>query len=121
MSVVANSLRTNTITAVREQAAEMGLFNPNEKVSFYDVMGLEDTETGSSSETATIKPTLWTLKLPKTANRQDLLDIKEFLLSKPRGNTQVELLLGTQRIDTKLTLSDTTLLEEWAKNRWGVL
>ena len=112
MSVVANSLRTNTITAIREQAVEMNLFNPSEKVSFYDALG--DAEESASGE----KMTTWTLTLPKTANRQDLLDIKEFLLGQSRGNVRIELLLGTQRIDTKLTLSDTKSLEEWAKARW---
>ena len=91
---------------------EMNLFNSSEKVSFYDVLGKsEETVSGE-------KITTWTLHLPKTVSRQDLLDIKEFLLGQSRGNTRIELLLGTQRIDTKLTLSDTKSLEEWAKARW---
>lgn len=58
ISVVANSLRTNTITAVREQAVEMGLFDANQKVSFYESRSDEEKED-------TIHTTTYTLSLPK--------------------------------------------------------
>ena len=36
ISVVANTIRTNTITSIRDQAVDMKLFEPKAKVSFYD-------------------------------------------------------------------------------------
>lgn len=114
ISVVANAIRNNTITSVREQAMDMKLFDQNAKVSFYDFSG--DGDGGASD-----KPhdEIFVLKIPRVATKADLLDFKEFLLTEPKGTIRVELDLNGQKIDTKISVTDTAPVENWIKNRWN--
>lgn len=113
ISVVANAIRVNTITSVREQAMDMKLFNPDAKVSFYDF----STEGPDGSD----KPhdEIFVIKIPRIAAKADLIDFKEFLLDEPKGTIRVELDLNGQKIDTKISVADTAPVEAWVKRRWS--
>lgn len=114
ISVVANAIRNNTITSVREQAMDMKLFDPNAKVSFYDF----STE-GGESESDKPHDEIFVIKIPRIAAKSDLVDFKEFLLGEPKGTIRVELDLNGQKIDTKISVADTAPVEAWVKRRWS--
>lgn len=114
ISVIANAIRSNTITSVREQAMDMKLFDPNAKVSFYDFSNDGDENGGNKPHDE-----IYVLKIPRIATKADLLDFKEFLLSEPKGSIRVELDLNGQKIDTKISVADTVPVEAWKKARWS--
>lgn len=113
ISVVANAIRNNTITSVREQAMDMKLFDPNAKVSFYDFSSEGGEEGGDKPHDE-----IFVIKIPRVAAKADLVDFKEFLLAEPKGTIRVELDLNGQKIDTKISVADTAPVEKWIANRW---
>jgi DNA polymerase III subunit alpha len=58
------------------------------------------------------------IKIPKNAIKQDLHDLKAYLLSLETGFINIYINLKWQEIDTKISLNDLKLLKEWIKNKW---
>ena len=79
------------------------------KVSFYE---MKDDAAGGESE-------IFVLKVPRTATKADLLDLKAFLQDEPRGKYRIELDLNGQKIDTKLDVETPERVKSWAVSRWG--
>jgi SepF-like predicted cell division protein (DUF552 family) len=58
------------------------------------------------------------IKIPEIAVKEDLHDLKEFILSLESGDIKIFLDLRGQEIDTKIGLKDLTELNEWIKIKW---
>lgn len=102
ISVIVQSLKTATITNIRTQAAEMGLFNEQHKVNlFADVQEAES----------------YTITVPKTAKKDDLVQLKAFLETVNKGGIKVELLIAEQKVDTKIAIENTETLEDWLQKK----
>lgn len=113
VSVVAQAVRANTITSIREQAMDMNLFDPNAKVSFYDFSNREEGQ-----ETDKPHDEIVVLPIPRIATKADLLDLKAFLTDSPRGTVRIELDIAGQKIDTKLSVVDAEPVRKWLAERW---
>jgi DNA polymerase III alpha subunit len=110
ISVVASTIKSHSISTLRKQAQEMDLFD-----SSHRVRGKLNRIAALGTNEAQMKPFL--LPIPSGASKQDLIDLKSFLMSKP-GLTSIHIEISGKRIDTKLSVSDPHHVVEWAKKRW---
>gem|GEM_PF-620258 len=55
------------------------------------------------------------ITIPKTAKKDDLHRLKDFLVQEQPGGIPVFILLDEQEVDTKFSVANTTDLEEWQK------
>jgi DNA polymerase III alpha subunit len=110
ISVVVQTLKTHAITALRTLAQEMGLFDRNHRVRGTLVRGSLTSDPGE----------VFILEVPRGASRQDLIDLKSYLVSIP-GNQAVSIKLGGEVADTKLRVSDVALVKEWGERRWTMM
>lgn len=53
------------------------------------------------------------IQIPKTAKKEDLHNLKDFLISQKPGNIPVYILLSGQEVDTKFSLASVEELEKW--------
>jgi len=58
------------------------------------------------------------VKIPLWAKKEDLIDLKSFLLKEETGFIKIFIVLKWQKIDTKISLLKVDLLEEWMNNKW---
>jgi len=58
------------------------------------------------------------IKIPSNAVKQDLLDLKKFMLTLETGFIKVFIDLKWQEIDTKISLWNLNKLKEWINNKW---
>lgn len=117
ISVIATGLKSNTISAIRAQAQEMQLFDAKFHVSYYLALTtLADGETPQKATEALPKSLLVTV--PKSASKQDLLDLKHFLSQQAEGTFRVFLDIQDQRVDTKLKVTSEEVLKAWVSERW---
>lgn len=137
LTVSIMNLRTTTITTIRQQAKEMGLFNANEKVNFFqDAAGPSEEElerikkeeaengggnsgsvghgNGASTNAATNRVTI---QVPRGSTRDDLVAFKEFLLGEEPGEVRIFLDIQGKEVDTKIALSDSMGAQRWWKSR----
>ncbi len=114
ISVVAQAIKANTITSMRTQAQEMGLFDASQRV--YSSVPLDDDP--SSRDLLPLPVSPLELTIPALASKQDLLDLKTYLQGLS-GNIPVRIFLSGNSIDTKLCIGSRSELESWAKTRWG--
>jgi hypothetical protein len=56
--------------------------------------------------------------IPKWALKQDLQDLKEFLLMQSSGQTNIYIDLNWQEIFTKIAIQDLNVLEQWEQYKW---
>ena len=110
ISVIVQTLKTHSITALRTLAQEMSLFDPSHRVRGALVRAdlMNDTRE------------VFILEIPRGANRQDLIDLKSYLMS-IAGAHPVSIQLGGEVADTKLCVSDTALIKAWGEKRWVAL
>lgn len=59
------------------------------------------------------------VEIPKVAKKQDLQELKEFLLMQTSGHINIYILLSGQEIFTKIAIWDIAALEQWEQNKWG--
>jgi len=59
------------------------------------------------------------ITIPSHAKKEDLHDLKEFLLKENSWFIKVFIDLKWQEIDTKISLFDLVNLRDWIKNKWG--
>lgn len=124
ISVSAMDLRTMSVTAVRAQAKEIGIFRPEEKAIPY--RKAEDGELEVPTENKTPRQDIQTqtttqtcrIVVPEHATRPDLVDLKGFLLSQKVGDVCVELYLQGQVIDTKCRIANAEAVHAWVLARW---
>ncbi len=110
ISVIAQTVKTFSITMLRAQAMEMNLFDSKHKVrkksANAEVIGAKTD----------IKPLI--LEIPKGASKQDLLDLKEYLRQQ-EFVLPVHIIVAGSTIDTKLGVRDEKDLRNWARSRWN--
>lgn len=116
ISVIATSLKSNTITAIRSQAQEMQLFDAKFHVSYYISAIAPETLIQAGTTEASKKAIRITV--PKSASKQDLLDLKHFLSKQANGTIRVFLDIQEQRIDTKMLVENQEVLQKWMSERW---
>jgi DNA polymerase III alpha subunit len=112
ISVVAQAVKTFTITALRTQAIEMNLFDAKHKV--------RKKLTAPENSAEKHDPAPLVLQIPSTANKQDLLDLKEYLRQQELI-VPVHIVVAGKTIDTKLGVKEAKDLKNWAKIRWPEL
>jgi hypothetical protein len=58
------------------------------------------------------------VEIPSHAKKQDLHELKSFLLEQEKWNTEVFILLQWQEISTKISIDDTLSLTDWEQDMW---
>ena len=120
IGVIANSVRMMSITSIRRQAEEMGLYDPRDRVSYAEVE--EDPEEASAPASSTLPmeqskepnaPAAYTIPIPSGATRDDLLLLKSYLETLPSGGISVWIDVQGKRIDTKKSVKDIEGLKAW--------
>lgn len=122
VSIIAQSLKTFTITTLRSQAQEMGLFDTKHKVrkaATAVTSGGTGLSAGDGVSDAQIGMKPVVLEIPRGASKQDLLDLKEYLRQQ-EFVMPVHIIVSGNTIDTKFGVREEKDLREWAKRRWGV-
>ncbi|USN57888.1 MAG: hypothetical protein H6767_06065 [Candidatus Peribacteria bacterium] len=61
----------------------------------------------------------YVIEVPSHAKKEDLHDLKAFLMSEPRGYISVYIYLQGQKIDTKMKIGVLEQLENWIQEKWG--
>lgn len=59
------------------------------------------------------------IQISKTARKEDLQELKNFILTLKTGNIKIFLDLKWQKIDTKISLNNLDKLKEWLKINWN--
>lgn len=116
ISVIANSLKSNSISAIRSQAQEMGLFDPRFHVSYYRSDSDEESTEQKQNDTASNRS--YKVFVPKTASKQDLIDLKAFLTETMDGTARIILDIAGKEIDTKLAAASLETITKWVSGRW---
>ena len=57
------------------------------------------------------------IKVPSSACRQDLVDLKIYLETLPKGSIRIFIDIQGQKKDTKISVESIGLIEEWIKAR----
>lgn len=65
-----------------------------------------------------ISPSEFVVKIPTHAKKEDLHDLKEFLLNEKSWNIKIFLDLKWQKIDTKISIENLDWLDYWIENKW---
>ncbi len=117
ISVIANNIRTTTITFIRNQAKELNLFDENDKVNFV-VDKLEDLSVIKEEEKE--KPKIqkeesYILKIDSSSTKEDLLEIKEFLCKQKSWETKIYLDIWGKIIDTKISIDSLDDIKNYKK------
>ncbi len=155
MSVTAQTIRSNTITSIRQQANDMNLFdakalvnlsgfveelaenmpetdkkkddtqaeNPEAtpKASLEPEMPEESDEDEDDSEEVVDIPKTeeiikeYTILVPHSACRQDLVDLKTYLESAPKGSVQIFIEIQGQKKDTKIAVESIEIAKKWER------
>ncbi|NVP17200.1 DNA polymerase III subunit alpha [Candidatus Gracilibacteria bacterium] len=148
-SIRAREIKIATITQVREQATDLGLFDKSKRFINMNLNEITETEkedivcdTGDNENCIVLKENFdeileekinenigvvgaqimndkFVITIPSHAKKEDLHDLKEFLLKENTGFIKVFIDLKGQEIDTKISLFDLVNLRIWIKNKWG--
>ena len=57
--------------------------------------------------------------IPKNAKKEDLLELKNFLLTEVKWNIEIFINLSWKKITTKISIKDLSNLKKWIKNKWN--
>lgn len=63
------------------------------------------------------KLTEYTISVPTTACRQDLVDLKTYLESVTPGDIQIYIDIQGQKKDTKIAVQDVDIVKQWTKKK----
>lgn len=112
IAIMPNSIRMTSITNLRNQVIENWSFNENDKINHMqdEEELLERFEKEKKEEEMK-----FIIKTTKQVNKEDLLSLKEFLLSLDKWDYQIYLNIKDQIIDTKIAISDLDLLKDYIK------
>jgi DNA polymerase III alpha subunit len=127
MSVIPQSIKSTTITFVRTQAQELGLFDANDIINYYPIEE-ESHELPKATQKIIKKEEVKTpqkpskneyiIQIPPKKNREDLLVLKDFLLTQKEGNIQVYIFVNGQKIDTKIRVDEVGAIKRWIKKHF---
>jgi hypothetical protein len=88
-----------------------------QKENFEDDLEEKIEENKTEKVRKNIEPFI--VNIPSNAKKEDLNDLKEFLLKQESGFIKVFINFKGQDIDTKISIFDTCELETWIKNKWN--
>ena len=133
-SIRARDIKVASITMVREQSKDLWLFDKSKrfvnknlnKLTEDEEVEIESDKVELEDKTKFIEPETdnnseidkYVIKIPKTAVKQDLLDLKTYMLTLETWNTQVFIELNGQEIDTKISIEKLSILKKWERNKW---
>ena len=138
IAVIPNNIRSTTIWFLREQAIDLWVFDENDKINYLadeeeillNAWNEEKTEKKNDKDSNS-KPDIkkWnddkdleikvhTIKVPTSAKKEDLMDLKEFLLTQAEWIIKVFLDIKWQIIDTKIMIERIESLEDWTSKKW---
>lgn len=141
-AILARDIKFLSLTSVREQAQSLWLFDNKKYNSFIkndvvskssevvkkeeiDVKEVEEnsenndfveiTENKEEKSCAIFEENLdkYFINIPPTAKKEDLLELKKFMLELDSWNIKIFLNLNWTEIDTKISLKDLNLLKKW--------
>ena len=148
-SIRSREIKIATVTQVREQATDLWLFDKSKRfinMNLNEIVEEEKQEvicdTWDNESCAIIaenfdevleekiNENIWIvwaqimedkfiITIPSHAKKEDLHDLKEFLLKENSWFIKVFIDLKWQEIDTKISLFDLVNLRDWIKNKWG--
>ncbi len=130
-----DSLKITTITKVRENAKADWIFDKdvkrlkNKNLNYVDQNSSQsddfekklDEKISSSKIEKQEKisdSNQYILDIPSKAKKEDLFELKDFLLSQKTWNIEVFVNLEWQKISTKISILDTKNLENWIFKKW---
>ncbi len=144
-SIQTRELKIASITMVRDQAKDLWLMDSKKR---FVNMALNEVVEEPKTINATKEPMLesskqtdaeieakieknktekapkirdkYVVTIPKTAQKQDLQDLKEFLLMQTSGPTNIYIDLNGQEIFTKIAIQDLSVLEAWEQDKWNI-
>jgi DNA polymerase III subunit alpha len=120
VSVMPTAVRTTSLAAFRRHVMEAGQYRPDEKINI--LPHLEDIDLGGVAPAAAAKPTETeaaaavpehVVRIPAHATKDDLVALKEFLLTLPSGEIAVHIDIKGKKIDTKMRVADTDEVARW--------
>jgi len=134
-SVRPRELKVATITQVRDQAKDMGLFDENIKKFKNNALNeeiIENQEENCDNKCEVYKEdfdekleekinknlTEFVVEIPVWAKKHDLVDLKQFLEKQESWNIEIFIYLQWQKISTKISIADISVLEEWIRKKW---
>jgi len=146
-SIRARDIKFASIAMIRDQATDLWLFNTWKRFLNKNLNETEDIEQwenkDSESEGEKFEEALeekinigkqakelqlvaldpeilhkYVVDIPHSAMKQDLHDLKEFLLTQKSWEIKVFINLKWQEISTKISVKNTDWLERWATNKW---
>jgi len=136
-SIRPREIKIATITQVREQAKDMWLFDENikkfknnnlnkveDKVNDNDCndkceVYVEDFENNLDEKIENNNKNEYEIIIPKNAKKQDLIELKSFLLSEESWNIEIFINLNSEKISTKIKLKNILNLKEWILWKWS--
>ena len=144
-TVQARDIKIASISQVREQAKDLGLMDARKRLMSFEanekVTEAEEKNTSSNNEKSenkefdknlenkikdqvqqkpeSIKDEYkYIVEIPSSAKKEDLHDLKAFLLEQAWGVTEIFILLKWQEISTKILIDDIASLTDWEQKKW---
>ena len=142
-AILARDIKSLSLTQVREQAISLSLFDGKKYNSFIkndllvkvdekkEIVEVKENDENTQTEdfvevleekteilvlgTQEEKLEKYVIIIPKTAKKEDLLELKNFMIHLTPWATKIFLNLNGQEIDTKMALSDISELRNWEK------
>lgn len=123
IAVMPLSIKSTSITSLRNQAIEAWGFRENEKINYLDdtediIKATEKIEEKKIEEKIQKKIDRFTIQVPAHWTKDDLIKLKEFLLNLDSGDINIYLDIKWQEIDTKIKVTEISEIVSWVKNNW---
>ena len=115
ISLMLEDAKMATLTSVRLQAQQAGLFDPDEGKP----LAAKAADGAPAAEPVPEAPRDYVVDVPDSASREDLLELKSFLQTQRRGTVQVKLTIRGNLVDAKLPVVTEEPLANWVKSRWS--
>lgn len=145
-SIQARDLKIATISMVREQAQDIGLFDGKKRFVNTDLNKIEEEKTEKTDSCCipqkdfeqSLEEKIWenksepqeqlehiqdiskyVVRVPKNAKKEDLVDLKVFLEEEENGPIDIYINLQGKEVFTKLSLTSIDNLQSWEKSKWS--
>lgn len=133
-SVRPRDIKIASISQVRDQARDMWLLDEDIK-RFKNKNLNEDIELSNDDFDNKLEKNIldnkvekqekindfleYIIDIPENAKRQDLLDLKEFLITQNTWNIEVFINLNWEKVSTKISVDETSFILLWCKEKWN--
>ncbi len=142
-SIRSRDIKVASISMVREQAQDMGLFDKSKRyvnINLNEIKEEDIQDAKNNDKCSVIKenfedsldnkifankqepegqlPEKFVIDIPSNAVKQDLHDLKIFLSNQESWYTKIYINLKWQEIDTKLSINDLVTLKNWITEKW---